>query len=80
MVQKVVLNTVEKNLLSSMLVYKLLAHEVYLGREEHQQGGTQVWEEHSFFLHNHQKNEQALEEKLVACTTVKQFLKILNSY
>jgi len=76
----VAVNIAEKDLSSSMLAYKQLAHEVYLGREEHQQGGTQVWLEYSFLIHNHQNNEQALDEKLVACLTVKQFLEILNSY
>ena len=71
--QMVVINIAEKDLSSSMLAFKQLAREVYLGREEHQQGGTQVWVEYSFFLHNHQKKEQALDEKLVACLTVKQY-------
>jgi len=74
--QKVAVNITEKDLSSSMLAYKQLTHEVYLEREEHQKGGTQVWVEYSFFLHNHQKNEQALDEKLVACLIVKQFLEI----
>jgi len=65
--QKVVVNIAEKDLSSSMLAYKKLTHEVYLGREEYQQGGTHVWMEYSFYLHNHQKNKQALDEKLVAC-------------
>jgi len=64
-------NIAEKDLSSSMLAYKQLAREVYLGREEHQQGGTHVWVEYSFFLHNHEKKEQELNEKLVACLTVK---------
>jgi len=37
--QMVVVNIAEKDFLSSMLVYKQLVYEVYLGREEHQQGG-----------------------------------------
>jgi len=32
----VVVNIAEKDLSSSMLTYKQLAYEVYLGREEHQ--------------------------------------------
>jgi len=38
--QKVAVNIAKKDLSSSMLAYKQLAHEVYLGRQKHQQGGT----------------------------------------
>ena len=69
--QMVAVNIAEKDLSSSILVYKQLVYEVYIGREEHQQGGTQVWVEYSFVLENRQKREQALDEKLVACLTVK---------
>ena len=78
--QLVAVNIAEKDLSLSMLVYKQVVYELYLGREEHQHGGTQVWVEYSFYQHNHQKKEQALDEKLVACLTVKQFLEILKSY
>ena len=74
----VAVNTAEENLSSSMMVHKHLAHDVYLGREEYQQGGIQVWVEYSFFLHNHLKNEQALDENLVACIIVKQFFENLK--
>ena len=60
--------------------YKQSLCAVYIGSEECQQGMTKVWVVYSFNLHNHQKKIQALDEKLVACLTVKQFLEISKSY
>jgi len=69
---------VEKDLSSSMLAYKQLTHEIDRASVEHQQGKTQVWVVYTFYLYNHQKNKQALDEKLVACLTVKQSLEIIT--
>jgi len=69
-------NTAEKNLSSSMVAYRHLPCEVYKGSAELQQCRTEVSVVYSFYLHNHQKKEQALDEKLVVCLIVKQFLEI----
>ena len=49
------------------MAYKQSVCEVYQGSVEHQQGRTEVWVVYSFYLHNYQKQEKALDEKLVAC-------------
>ena len=65
--QKVAVNASLKDVSSSEVAYRQLVCEVDQRSAEHQQGETQVWVEYSFYLHNHQKNKQALDEKLVAC-------------
>jgi len=62
------------------VAYKQSVCAVYQGSVEHQQGRTEVWVVYSFYLHNYQKQEKALDEKLVACLTIKQFLEISKSY